>query len=795
MKLSLQLLQDFITLREGDPAVLAERITRAVAEVDDVEVLGQLLQNCCVGEIITVERHPNADKLRLCEVKTDRGMKRVVCGGTNLVPGMKVAFAHVGARVRWHGGELMTLEPATIRGQASDGMICAAEELDLQLQFPPKATDGERPIVDLDLPSDAVGKPLGEALGLNDVIFHIDNHAITHRADLFSHVGFARELVTLGVADWKERPAPAVEFPLTPIPAPMAIDCPELVPRYAGCLLTIDALGKTPDWMVQRLSSVGFRSVNLPVDITNLVAAELGTPLHSFDADDVHGTVHVRTAKHGEHVRTLDDTERELPEGALVLSDDQGIFDLMGIMGGLRTSTTQNTRRIYLHGATLDPLTIRRAIIHTGHRTDAATVYEKGVPRAMVEQGVKRAIQLFLELVPGATVISALDTRGDDGTPPVITLPLERINRLLGSAIPVEQSQSILESLGCTVARTPDTLTVTPPVWRNDLRTPIDLIEEIGRIYGFNEIPAHMPAAELRLPQHERRMHTLRQALKNARFTETVPLSLTSEDAIRRAAMDPSEAIAIENPITEDLKLLQTSTLPGLLQHAARNVLQANGPLRTFRWSHVFRRTPDGHTEGAELCLLHAHFTGKPDLRVAPVLSLTQTVRGVLAALNVQATIARLTDTPAYAHPGQSAVVKVGDQTLGIVCTLHPEVQAAFDLPGTVAVALVDLKRVMALSAKDRTPTPLPAFPAITYDETISLTHQQDAAAVMLGLSGSDPLLADVVVTDLYDGADIPAGTYRMTLRFTYRNAERTLTEEEAKNAHANITARVKAAS
>ncbi len=787
VRLSLQLLKDHVTLREEDPHALAERITRAVAEVDEVEVSGALLKDCCVGEILTVERHPNADRLRVCDVRTDRGVKRVVCGGSNLVPGMTVAFAHVGARVRWHGGDLMTLEPASIRGQFSEGMICAAEELDLQELYPPRPEDGERPIVDLRLPQQAVGLPLDHALNQDDVIFHIDNHAITHRADLFSHVGFARELTALGLAEWKDRKDPRPVFPAVAVVSPLVIDCPELVPRYAACTLEIQSLGQTPDWMVRKLAGAGFRSVNLPVDITNYVMAELGTPLHAFDADDFRGAVRLRTAKAGEQVRTLDGQDRALPEGAMVLSDDDGIFDLLGIMGGQRTSTTEKTRRIYLHAPCVDPLSVRRAMIHTGLRTEAGTIYEKGVPRAMVEPGLRRAVRLFLELVPGAKITSALDTRGEDGVPPVVDLPMARVARLLGTDIPKESCISILESLGCTVRPAGDRLQVTAAAWRADLRTATDLSEEIGRISGYDAIPARMPAAELRLPQHERRMHRVRDALKEQGFTEILPLSLTGEDALRMAWMDPADAIAIENPITEDTRFLQTSTLPGLLQHAARNILTAGPVLRTFRWSHVFRKTGNGHAEGSELALLHADFRSKRPLAASPVLALTQTLRRTLQALNLNIEISRLTDVPPYAHPGRSAQVSIGGTVIGMVCQLHPHIQAAADLPGTVAVCLIDLHRILALPAADRATLPLPAFPSVTYDETISLTHAQAAADIISNLLGADPLLTDLAVTDLYDGTELPPGTYRLTLRFTYRASDRTLTEEEAKAAHSAV--------
>jgi len=429
MKISFDWLQDFVTFRETDLSVIGEHLTEATAEVEKVESQGALLAHCCIGKVLTITRHPKADKLFLVDVHTDRGKKRAVCGGTNLRVGMLVAFAHPGACVRWHGEEITTVEKVRIRGEESEGVICAAEELDLTEYFPSQTNDGKRPIVDLGTGDVRVGKSLREELHLTDTIFHINNHAITHRPDLFSHLGFARECTALGLAQWKkstrnEKPIRQAQdrretrnFPLTSLPFTVVNHIPNLIPRYCACCLHIDALGETPPWMRRRLEVLGWRSVNLPVDITNYVTVEVGMPLHSFDSSDFRGTVHMRTSQSGECLTTLDGVKRVPPAGSIVLSDEAGIFDLLGIMGGLRSSTKDTTRNVYLHGAGADPVSIRRTVLALGHRTEAATIYEKGIPPIIVEQGFFRAIELFLDLVPGATITSKLESFGTNGRP------------------------------------------------------------------------------------------------------------------------------------------------------------------------------------------------------------------------------------------------------------------------------------------------------------------------------------------------------------------------------------------
>lgn len=792
MKISLEWLGDFVSWTEKDPQAIADRLTLGTAEVEEVIRQDELLEHCCVGEVVALGKHPNADKLSLATVKTDKGEKKVVCGGTNLREGMKVAFAHVGATVKWHGGEKMTLAPVKIRGEESHGMICAGEELGIESLYPPKPEDGERPIVDLgDLKT---GTPLAEALGAGGVVLDINNTAITTRPDLWSHVGFARECVALGLAKAKGAPKrPAVKFTKAPLPFKSVVETKHLVTRYESCIIEIDPsassgqAGKTPDWMKKRLEATGWQCINLAVDITNYVTMECGMPLHAFDADSIKGTVRFRAAKHGEKIVTLDKQERELPEGGLILSDDEGVFDLMGIMGGLRSGTTENTKRIFLHAAVVDPITIRQTIQVTGLRTHAATVYEKGVPPVAAELGLRRAIELFLELAPGAKVASKLEAWGTDGKAPSIKLPLARVTSVLGVELPAKTVVTILESLGCAVKKPAKggapVLTVTPPLWRlRDLGGAHDLIEEIARIHGFENIACDNPRGLITPIATESIEQAVIRVLAADGFKQILPLSLVGPQLLRQTGLDPAGAIGVANPITEELSLLQPSTLPQLLDHARRNHLRAEGVLRTFHCSHVFSKDAPERSECGLLQL-----GAGPSMVDDPFLTLIERVTHVLRSLGHEATVAKDDAPPSPAHPGRASALGIGGKTVARVFDLKPSVVAAFDLPHRATAAVLDLAAIGAMAGAVAKATPLPSQPAITYDVTVQRTHQDAVGPLLLKLRGGSPLLESVVVRDLYAGKNLPSGAYSMTLRFTYRAADRTLTEQEAKTEHEKV--------
>jgi len=785
MKISRDWLSDFIEWQETDPQVIADRLTRCTGEVEEIEEPGLRLKGCCIGKILSVKKHPNADKLSLCDVQTDQGQKRVVCGGTNLREGMITVFAHVGATVKRAaaGGEVVTIQHMTIRGEDSNGMICAAEELGLEERFPPKLEEGARPVLDFTSLGLMVGDAVAKALGMNDVIFHIDNHAITNRSDLFSHVGVARELVALGLAKWKKIPKmKKLKFPITDLPFKRTNEVPDLVPKYSACIVAIEAIGMTPDWMRRRLEALGSRSINLPVDITNYVSLELGMPLHSFDVADLKGTVRIRTAKKGEKIITLDKVERVLPEGAVILSDDEGVFDLLGIMGGLRSSTKDSTRQLYLHAAIVDPISIRKTIISTGHRTDAATVYEKGIPFVAAEEGFRRALELMLELLPGAKIISSFESVGKTGKKKPLKLPADMFRQVIGAEIKPAQAKRILSDLGFGVKTSRKTFTVTPPPWRNDILLKQDVIEEVARIFGYANVPASMPEASTTPPLRDRRIHRMRDALKESGFTELIHVAFTSPQLLAKMAVG-KEAVALENPIGEEMSLLRPSLLPSMLLTTARELKTLDAPrLKVYEIGHAFSKGKEWN----ELVLLIAA-RSETTLKDDPLLLLKAATVNALESAGHMVTVRSSSDIHAMGHPGRCAELLCGEKRIGLLFEVHPRIRAATELPFRAAACIIDADTLLSLVPETRIFASLPAFPEISFDETLPLEAGTEHAQVLARLSSAEALLRSVETVDLYEAN----GARTITLRFTYRAPDRTLTQEEVEKVHAKVVNRL----
>lgn len=789
MKLSLKLLQDYIDLGDTSPEELVEHITEKVAEVDELEVLGTYLGGVVVGKVTELKQHPDADRLRVCQVLTDKGAKPIVCGGSNLYDGMYVAFAHVGATVLWGGKEEATLEPVKLRGQPSEGMICAAEEIQLEELY---HMEGERPVIDLGkLTDEDIGTPLQEFLGLNDSVIHIDNHAITHRSDLFSHIGFARELVAMGIAKWAKEPefkAPNV-MGAESLPV-LKVEDDATMPRYMSCVLEIDDIGETPMWMKERLRSCGWRSINLPVDITNFVLLETGLPLHSFDLDDIKGAITMRSAKKGETIVTLDETERKLTEGALILEDEAGIFDLLGIMGGLRSSTTAKTRRIYLHGASLDPVKIRTAMMQMGHRTDAGTVYEKGVQPYTVEQGIYRTIQLMLELIPGAKLVTALEDMGATEAMPTVEVHVPSMLKVLGFTIEHDRIVQILTDLGCQVATAGETLSVTPPLWRRDLVGAHDITEEVARMYGYNSIEPVVPMASIEPPHRDFRMQAVRQSLQRQGYLELLPLSLVGPKLIDACGFDSSKAVTIADPLGEELSMMQPSLLCSMLRHATEVDTTKDHTGKTFTIGHVF---PAPESEFNQLCILQRS-TKQKLLINEPLLQLLSEVYTMSTEANVPLHVRTSDAKAAYMHPGRSATVELPDGTsVGQLFEVHPNVLANLKLEGRFACLLLNVDVLLQAEQVPSIAGKLHQFPAISYDYTFNWSLQNELAPLLLKAKEQSSLLESVELIDMYSKT-MPATEANVTVRFTYRSTEGTLKEAELEPEHTKVLATFPAA-
>ncbi|QQR83723.1 phenylalanine--tRNA ligase subunit beta [Candidatus Peregrinibacteria bacterium] len=464
MKLSFNWLSEFIEFTETDHNVIKEVITANSAEVETMENTGELLQHIVLAEIVKLEPHPEADKLQLATVNEGSGSIRVVCGGSNLKVGMKIAFAKVGTVVKLGGQEFLELKPIKIRGVESTGMICASTEIGLEEKFPLKQ---EKEVLDLSHLSAPLGTTLDRALGMNDTVIDIDNHAITNRSDLFSQLGFARELVSNGLAQWKKS-RKQFEIPKENAEPPIQVHInePELCPRYSAIYLTGIEVKESSDTIKERLSACGIRPINNIVDVTNYVMLELGMPLHAFDFDQLAGKKwEIRRSKKGETVVTLDQKKHQLPSDVIVIDDGQDLVDLCGIMGGYQSGINNKTNKIWLHAPIFNKQLVRQAGRTLNHTSDASTRYEKGVDAELTTKGLARAVELILESCPGAKVASKeVDIVSIPTEQRVLSLRQARLDHLIGVTIPKAKIVSTLENLGFGITENKEDLMSKFPV-------------------------------------------------------------------------------------------------------------------------------------------------------------------------------------------------------------------------------------------------------------------------------------------------------------------------------------------
>ncbi|MCB0355181.1 MAG: phenylalanine--tRNA ligase subunit beta, partial [Bdellovibrionales bacterium] len=495
MKVSLNWLKDYIDLpQELSAHDLAYQLTMCTVEVEAVEDLAAQFEKMVVGKIVSIEQHPNADKLKIVNTDTGAGAPvGIVCGGSNLTEGMFVAIAQTGAKVQWHGeGDLIELKPATIRGVKSEGMICAANEIGLAHLFP---MNDEKEIVDLTALSQenalTPGMGLAKALRLDDIILEIDNKSLTNRPDLWGHYGIARELAA--IYNLELRPS------ITPVELPkgdskvlsVSISEPTRSNRYMGVAFECEKGLQSPYWMKTRLALMGQRSINLLVDLTNYVLFSLGQPMHVFDRGKLHGTaITVRNAKEGERIKLLDEQEYELTKHDLVIADEKTPVALAGVMGGLESSVTDSTTHVLLESANFEPTGIRKAGSRYGLRSESSMRFEKGIDSTRAKEGIFLYLSLLKDLAPKISLTASEDCF--PVAPQAVTVCVSRdfINSRIGRELSSKEIQEKLERLSFGVSESKGEFTLSVPSWRatGDVSIPEDIVEEVARMYGYDNI-------------------------------------------------------------------------------------------------------------------------------------------------------------------------------------------------------------------------------------------------------------------------------------------------------------------
>ncbi len=786
MKISLNWLQNFIDITEKDNEKIKEIITARSAEVETMENIGAHLEGVVFGKVEKLIPHPNADKLTLATVDDGKDKVKVVCGGSNLKEGMKVAFAPVGTVVKWHGTDVMKLERVKIRGEESFGMICSSTEIGLDDMFPLK---GEHEIVDLSHIDAPIGTPLAKVLGLDDVVLDVDNHAITNRADLFSHRGFAREFVANGLGKWKGSPDVEFKIPKINTPAPVEIEIKDsdVCPSYQAVYLTGIEVKESPEWMKKHLTACGIRPISNIVDITNYVMLELGMPMHAFDLDQVKGKKWtMRKSKKGEKVITLDEEEVDLMNDVTILDDGNEIFDLCGIMGGLHSGINQKTKRIFLHAPVYNPSVTRRAVRGLNAISEAAIIYEKGVDNELAKDGLARSVELILQLCPDAKIASeVIEFKNYKPENRVIKLRNSQIERLVGTKIPGKTVKKILTDLGFGLKEGKDGFDVTVPSWRlGDVRMEADIIEEIARVYSYDEIPFTTPVADISpITPSPRRVleRQIKEELVSFGFNEICTFAFLGPELLKKCGMEvDNTSIEVANPISGDLSIMRQSLLPWTLEMVADN-LRYQKKFRLFELSRTYSKKGENVEEPAQLIM-------------ASVGENFRELQGVIEAVGI--TLKATKAVASHEHPGRVADLVFRGKNVGRIYELHPQIAKNFGIKTTVIVAEVDLETIHEMKIDQRpTFTELPKYPAIQLDVSLLIPKKDPAEKYANAIEKTDKtLVKNIELVDEYEGESVGKDKRSLTYSITYRSDKETLTDEQVNTIHKKVLANLKSA-
>ena len=769
MKFSEQWLREWVN-PDISTADLVAQLTMAGLEVDAVEPVAPFFSNVVVGEVLSVEPHPAADRLRVCQVNVGEATPLgIVCGAANVAAGARVPVAMVGAKLP--GG--LAIERSKLRGVASEGMLCSAKELGL-------AESAEGLLL---LPGDAEpGREVRDYLALNDV--SIELGLTPNRGDCLGVAGIARETAVLNRCPVQ---GPAID-PVAPLIGdefPVEVDAPHACPRYLGRVVRgIDLQARTPVWMHERLRRSGLRSINAVVDITNYVLLELGQPMHAFDLDKLKGGIRVRMARPGERLQLLDGQQVSCDKTTLVIADDSQAVAMAGIMGGAATAVEEGTTQLFLESAFFAPAAMAGRARHYGLHTDSSHRFERGVDPELPRRAIERATALLMSIAggkPGPIVEKA--SPADCPDLPAIVLRAARLRRLLGVEIESAEVTDILQRLGMVVSEEQQGWRVTPPSFRFDIRIEADLIEEIARIHGYSKFPSNRPSMRAslpRLPEGRIEAARIRQRLIERGYQEAITYSFV--DPRMQAALDPGQApFALANPISAEMAVMRTSLWPGLMQAVLYNRNRQQERIRLFEIGTRFRH------DGAELreeAVVAGVVVGSQEpeqwglaKRQADFYDVKGDVEALLAMTGRPQDYSFKAVVHPALHPGQTAVLEAGPgRVAGIMGALHPHVSKSIDLNElsiVFEVILEEINRAELPSFKEAS-----KYPAIRRDIAVVVDDTVTSAAVrQVILEAAGALLRELQLFDVYTGKGIDSGQKSIALGLTLQDSSRTLTD------------------
>jgi len=809
MKASLKWLGDYVDIKLA-PKELAERLTMAGLEVKAIQTMGDTWDKVVIGEVIAVNPHPNADRLKLATVDLGTEQITVVCGAPNIGVGQRVPFAHIGALlINGYTGEAMSLKPAKIRGVVSAGMVCSEKELGI--------SDNHEDILVL-TPEAPIGVALAAYLG--DIIFDLD--ITPNRPDCLSAVGIAREIAAL-IGEPLCLPPIHYEEVEDSINFFASVDIvePNLCPRYCASLITGIKIAPSPTWLQQRLNSCGMRPINNVVDVTNYVTLEYGQPLHAFDYRRLKdGQIIVRRAKNGETITTLDGTERALTPDILVIADKEEAVAVAGIMGGADSEVTDKTDTILLESANFDQATIRRGCGYLQLQSEASVRFDKELNSELPLLPLKRATQLLLKLAGGRAAKGVIDVYPGKSAPKLISLPTREVERLSGLKVNIDEILKVLKALGfeCQENNSGSQISVSVPYWRSDIKCSADLVEEIVRIIGYEKIPisrlsSPLPPQKSKLSpaaQQSNLKDKLRNILTGFGFQEILTYSLVSLEKLQKLSPKLElkvQPLKVANPMTKEQEFLRTSLRVGLLSTLAHNQKFELAGIRLFEIGKVFlpHNPPVIATEAKQsqverelphekdmLCAalsgLRLELSWHTDKEMLDFFDAKGLVENILNQSGLKASFENSDDEDLFPRKGTNIIVD--NDPIGILGELHPKVVQAFELLGVTYLIEIDLEKLLTKLTGTKKYQPIPRFPSVTRDIALVVDEQVNyrrAEEIVQGF----PLVTQTTLFDLYRGEQIPEGKKSFAIRIIYQSPSYTLTDEEVDQTQEQMLARL----
>jgi len=756
LKFSYNWIRELVDGLDYAPGPLEKLITMKTAECEGIETVGALLERACAARVVSVEPIPGGHNVKAVVDAGRYGTKTVVCGAPNCRPGIITAYAPIGKKV--------------IQGVESDGMLASPAELGINRDH--------AGIIELD---SQVGAPIAGCLA--DSVIEIDNKSITHRPDLWGHLGMAREVAAILGHKLKDPVRPDL-LPQGPAAVGVEIEDLDLCPRYSALVFENVTVRPSPYWLQCRLTAIGLNPINNVVDMTNFVMAELAQPMHAFDADKLRGgAIFIRPARAGEQFRALNGEEYTLAPSNLVIADSAGAIALAGVIGGEGSAIGDQTTRVVLESANFQAASVRKTSAAIKLRTDASMRFEKAQDPANTVRGIARAIEILREVSPGIRIAGGVaDPKKDIPAPPPIQLPLEWLERKLGRSIEPAETRRILERLEFGVAEArPGVFSVSVPSWRatKDISLKDDLVEEVGRMVGYDSITPRAPLAPATAPpgNPERKFqHEVRNLFADEGFTEVYNYSFISQEAAAAFGMDPAAHVRVTNPIASDQALMRLSLLPGVWKNITENSKHKDA-FRLFEIGleiHPRETGLPGEAPHLVAAIYDRHSGGS-----ASLFALKHAAESLMPGSETCPAEAR-----PFEHPARAANIHWKNEPVGRLFELHPRLVET----GRAAILDLDLDRVRRLAAVEARYTPIRRYPSSAFDLSVIAGLREYAAKLEADITSfAGPLLESIQFVRQYSGPPLEEGRKSVSFRLTVGSPERTLSSEEIGEIRARI--------